>query len=199
VREEGGGFTVQIDASGLPPMRVDPGVRELSRDRALPAEVRSRLRGKIDQARWLLQAVEQRRETLQRVATAVFSHQEPFLRHGPARVRALRMAEVARWLGIHASTVSRAVAGKHAQTPFGVFPLRWFFQAGAASDGDVARDRVRELVWTIVSGEDKSAPLSDDAIMAELAARGHAVARRTVAQYRAELDLPSSYRRRRFG
>jgi RNA polymerase sigma-54 factor len=109
------------------------------------------------------------------------------------------MAEVARWLGIHASTVSRAVAGKHAQTPFGVFPLRWFFQAGSASDGDVARDRVRELVWTIVSGEDKSAPLSDDAIMAELAARGHAVARRTVAQYRAELDLPSSYRRRRFG
>jgi len=198
VRDEEGGFAVQIDASGLPPMRVDPGVRALSRDRGLAPEVRRRLRGKIDQARWLLQAVEQRRETLQRVATAVFSHQEPFLRHGPERVRPLRMAEVARWLGIHPSTVSRAVADKHAETPFGIFPLRWFFQAGAAGEDDVARERVRELVWTIVSVEDKSAPLSDDAIVAELAARGHAVARRTVAKYRTELDLPSSYRRRRF-
>jgi RNA polymerase sigma-54 factor len=91
------------------------------------------------------------------------------------------------------------VAGKHAETPFGIFPLRWFFQAGAAGDGDVARDRVRDLVTEIVSAEDKSAPLPDDGIVAALAARGHAVARRTVAQYRAELGLPSSYRRRRFG
>jgi RNA polymerase sigma-54 factor len=195
VREDEGGFSVQIDASGLPPMLIDPTVRALSRNRDLEPSVRRHLRGRIDQARWLLQAVEQRRETLQRVATALFSHQEPFLRHGPSRVRALRMGDVAGWLGIHTSTVSRAVAGKYAETPFGIFPLRWFFQGG---DGDTGRDRLREIVRSIVADEDKAAPLSDDALVAELSARGHDVARRTVAKYRTELAIPSSYRRRRF-
>lgn len=195
VREGEGGFSVEVDASGLPPMLIDPDVRALSRNRQLEPAVRRHLRARIDQARWLLQAVEQRRETLQRVATALFSHQEPFLRHGPTRLRALRMGDVAGWLGIHTSTVSRAVAGKYVETPFGIFPLRWFFQAG---DGDAGRDRVRELVRSIVASEDKAAPLSDDAMVSELCALGHEVARRTVAKYRTELSIPSSYRRRRF-
>ena len=150
-----------------------------------------------------MQAVQQRKDTLHRVATSVFAHQERFLRDGPRALRPLKMGDVADGLGIHTSTVSRAVAGKHAQTPFGVLPLRWFFQAvggggGADGDGDVARDRVRDLVREVVDAEDKARPLSDEALQARLAELGHEVARRTVAKYRAELGIPSSYRRRRY-
>jgi RNA polymerase sigma-54 factor len=203
VLERDGGFEVQVDGSGLLPMRVDPDVRALSRDRRLDADVRRHLKSRIDQARWLMQAVQHRKETLHRVATAVFAHQERFLRDGPEGLRALRMGDVAGWLGIHVSTVSRAVAGKHAQTPWGVLPLRWFFQApggsgASAGGGDAARDRVRDLVGELVAAEDKAQPLSDEALQAALAARGYEVARRTVAKYRSELEIPSSYRRRRY-
>jgi RNA polymerase sigma-54 factor len=201
VDESRGGYEVHVDSHGLPAVRIDPTVRRLSRDHDLDPEVRKHLRGRIDQARWLLGAIEQRRETLQRVAAALFAHQEPFLRHGPERLRPLRMGAVADGLGFHVSTVSRAVAGKHAQTPWGIFPLRWFFQAGSPGEGDsadLARDRARDLVREIIAGEDLGAPLSDAAVVARLSVRGHRLARRTVAKYREELGIPSSYRRRRF-
>jgi len=203
VLERDGGFEVVVDGSGLPPMQIDPEVRALSRDRAIDGATRRHLKGRIDQARWLMQAVQQRKDTLHRVATSVFAHQERFLRDGPRALRPLKMGDVADGLGIHTSTVSRAVAGKHAQTPFGVLPLRWFFQAvggggGADGDGDVARDRVRDVVREVVDAEDKARPLSDEALQARLAELGHEVARRTVAKYRAELGIPSSYRRRRY-
>lgn len=188
------GFEVRIDQSGLPPLAIDPDVRALSRDRDLSKEVRQRLRGSLDQARWLLQALEQRKDTLQRVATTLFAHQTPFLEHGPGHLLPLRMNQVAEWLGVHTSTVSRAVSGKVAQTPWGIHPLRWFFQSGA---DDVARTDVREMVRSVIDAEDPSAPLSDDEIVAALAERGTKVARRTVAKYRQELSIPSSYRRRR--
>lgn len=108
------------------------------------------------------------------------------------------MTDLAEELGIHVSTVSRAVAGKHAQTPWGILPLRHFFQAAAAGEGDAARDDVRDVVREVVAAEDPSKPLSDDEIAAAMAERGHAVARRTVAKYRRELDIPSSYRRRAY-
>ena len=214
VLEGDDGFEVQVEGGGLPPLRVDPDIRALARDRGLDAATRKHLREKIGQARWLVQAVVQRNETLQRVAMAIFAYQERFLREGPKHVRPLKMGDVAEWLGIHTSTVSRAVAGKHAQTPWGIVPLRWFFQGGVAAVADAgpaagatrgagaasgaARDRVRDLVGELIAAEDKGSPLSDEELVAALAARGHAVARRTVAKYRKELDLPSSYRRRRF-
>ncbi|MEM7307716.1 MAG: RNA polymerase factor sigma-54 [Planctomycetota bacterium] len=199
VEADGAGFVVRIDDSGLPPMRIDPEVRRLTRDRSLGTDVRRHLRGRIDQARWLLQALEQRKETLQRVATALFAHQEAFLRNGPDRLRPLKMGDVADWLGVHTSTVSRAVAGKYAQTPLGIFPLRWFFQSGSADDAGTARHCVRDLVGEIVAAEDAKSPLSDDQIVGALADRGHKIARRTVAKYRTELGIPSSYRRRDHG
>jgi RNA polymerase sigma-54 factor len=199
VRPQGGGFVVDVEGSGLGALSLDPGVSSLARDRRLAPGVRRRLQAKVDQARWLIGALEQRKETLLRVAAAVFAHQEPFLRGGLRELRPLRMGEVAEWLGMHTSTVSRAVAGKHADTPHGIFPLRSFFPPPAVGGGDEARERVRELVGAIVASEDKREPLSDDAIVAELGRRGRPVARRTVAKYRAELGIASSYQRRRFG
>ena len=162
-------------------------------------DVRRYLRGKVDRARWLVEAVEQRRETLLRVAQAVFAHQRAFLEHGPGHLVPLRMVRVAELLSLHVSTVSRAVAGKSAQTRWGIHPLRWFFQSAAGDTADAARDDVREELRRVVESEDPAAPLSDEELVVAMQGRGLSLARRTVAKYRKELGIPSSYRRRQFG
>jgi RNA polymerase sigma-54 factor len=108
------------------------------------------------------------------------------------------MAVVAAELGLHVSTVSRAVAGKYVQTPWGILPLRGLFQSAAGEGEGVARDDLRETVRGIFAAEDRTNPLSDEDVVAELDRRGVRVARRTVAKYRTELSIPSSYRRRKY-
>jgi len=191
------GWLVRVQTGGVPAVRLDESVQTLARDREQPSAVRRYLRDKIDRARWIVEAVQQRGETLQRVAQTVFAHQQAFLEEGPGHLRPLQMNDTADWLGLHVSTVSRAVAGKYAQTPWGIFPLRKFFQTEAGGAGR-ARDDVRASVQAVVDAEDAARPLSDDEIVAELARRGLQVARRTVAKYRRELGIPSSYRRRKF-
>ncbi len=198
VRRGAEGFEVSVEQSGLPSVRVDDDVRALAADRSLAPEARGRLRGKLERARWLVAALEERKRTLLRIARVVFERQRAFLEQGPGHLRPLRMGEVADVLGIHLSTVSRGVAGKHAETPWGTLPLRHFFQVEAGGGAAVTSD-VRAQVGAIVAAEDAARPLSDDEIVAELARRGQQVARRTVAKYRGELGIPSSYRRRRYG
>ena len=198
VERAGDGFEVRVDSASIPAVRIDPEVAELARDRGQRQEVRSYLRGKVDRARWLVDAVHQRADTLARTATRLFEHQHAFLEHGPGHLVPLRMNALADELGIHVSTVSRAVAGKYAQTPWGILPLRSFFQASAGGDADSARDDVREAVREVFAGEDPTRPLSDDDVVKALARRGWKLARRTVTKYRRELGIPSSYRRRRY-
>jgi RNA polymerase sigma-54 factor len=198
VEPAGEGFELSLDRSRVASVRIDPGVARLARDRAQPTEVRRYLRGKLDRARWLIDAVEQRERTLLRIAGAAFERQRAFLEHGPGHLVPLRMSDLADDLGLHVSTVSRAVAGKHAQTPWGIVPLRGLFQGSAGDDEDTARDDLLRAVRELVEAEDPHAPLSDEDIAAALARRGWRVARRTVAKYRGELSIPSSYRRRRY-
>ena len=192
------GFEVRIDQSGLPPVALDEDVRAMSRDRDQPAEVRQYLREKLERARWLVDALEQRKRTLQRIASWTFQKQRVFLEKGPSHLVPLSMGEVADALGIHVSTVSRGVSGKYADTPFGIFPMRQFFQKSAGGSTEVVRGTVQEALAAIVEGESPEAPLSDDDLAAELSRRGYEVARRTVAKYRKELSIPSSYQRRRY-
>ena len=196
VERDGDGFEVRVHAATLPAVRVDSEVAGLAKDRSQPVEVRAYLRKKVERARWICDAVEQRGATLLRIASRTFEHQRAFLEHGPGHLLPLRMNQVARDLGVHVSTVSRGVAGKYAQTPWGILPLRHFFQASAGADRDSARDDVREAVRQIFAGEDARAPLSDDDVVRGLESRGWRLARRTVAKYRKELGIPSSYRRR---
>lgn len=198
VEWDGEGFELRLASGSRPAVGLDEDVVALARDRSQPADVRRYLRGKLDQARWIVEALEQRARTLERVARATFRRQRAFLDEGPGHLAPLRMGEIADELGIHVSTVSRAVAGKHAQTPWGVFPLRTFFQAATGGGESLARDEVRDRVREIVASEDPTRPLSDDEIVARLAESGARVARRTVAKYRGELGIPSSYRRRRY-
>ena len=197
VERRGDGFEVRVDQSGLPAVEIDPAVSGLARDSRQSPELRRYLRGRLDQARWLLEALEQRKRTLLGIASSAFERQRGFLASAQGQLVPLRMSEVADELGVHLSTVSRAVAGKYAMTPRGIVALRDLFVAPASGAGTRARTSVRDLVRTVVGEEDAAKPLSDDEIVAALARKGVEVARRTVAKYRSELGIPSSYRRRR--
>lgn len=197
VERVGTRFEVTLTGECTPVVTIDPAVESLAKDRTRPAELRRYLRDKLERARSVLEALEMRRETLGRIGARVFEHQHAFLERGPGHLVPLRMKDLADELGIHVSTVSRAVAEKWVETPWGSLPLRHFFQAASGGE-ERARDDVRELVRGIFSAEDPAAPLSDDEVVARLRAQGFELARRTVAKYRQELEIPSSYRRRRY-
>ncbi len=191
-----GGWDVRVVRSNCPSVSIDERFAALSRDKAQPGEVRHYVREKLERARWIVDAVEQRGRTLLAIARAVFARQRQFLERGPGHLVPLSMTEIAAELELHVSTVSRAVACKHAQFPFGIFPLREFFQA-AAGDGEQVRDDVREAVRAVFAEEDPARPLSDDEAVAKLSEKGFQLARRTVAKFRTELAIPSSYLRRK--
>ena len=191
------GYEVLVERSAWPAVAVDPSITQLARDKRQSGEVRSYLRGKIDRARWIVEALEQRGETLLRIAQATFAKQKGFLDRGPGHLAPLKMVDLAAEIGLHTSTVSRAVAGKYAQTPWGILALRYFFQS-AGTDGETARDDVREQVKRVFEAEDPAKPLSDDDVVEEMRKRGIELARRTVTKYRKELGIPSSYRRRKY-
>ena len=192
------GFQLDLVRGHLPEVHIDQDIAALAKAKQTPAPDRRYLRQKLEKARWVQEAVHERGETLLRVATAVFERQRGFLAIGPRALEPLRMGEVAEALGVATSTVSRAVSGKYVQTPHGVQPLRAFFQSSASEDGAApARDAVRDRVRELVAAEDPAVPLSDDTLVSLLVSEGVTVARRTVAKYRKELGLASSYERRR--
>src|SRR5690606_36017444 len=130
-----------------PALRINPVYRDLSKDREQPKETRQYLANNISNARWLLDAIQQRHSTLLRVVNIVIEAQREFLDHGPQHLRPLPMILVAEQLGIHVGTVSRAVADKYMQTPRGIYPLRMFFSGGTESaSGD-------EMSWAAVQAK----------------------------------------------
>ena len=192
-----GGFELQLVDGALPGVSIDPGLSRLAELRRDDARVRRFLATQLRESRDLAAALESRRRTLLAVAREVFLRQRRFLVDGPSALAPLSMGEVAEILGIALSTVSRAVAGKHVQTPFGILPLRRFFQAAAGGDASKARESLGGALQALVTGEDPKHPLSDEELVERLRSQGYAAARRTVARWREELGIPSSYRRRR--
>lgn len=193
---------VVLDDASLPDLQVNAEYQALANDRRTAREVRDYLRPKLRSARDLIDAVHQRQATLLRVVDAVMQEQKPFLQKGRTAIRPLRMSDIAARLDLHASTVSRAIAGKHVQTDRGVFRLRDFFDGGRTEAPAVegqGRMAIAESIGELVGKEDKQAPLSDDDLVARLRERGVQCARRTVTKYRKQLGIPSSYLRRRFG
>src|ERR1700756_4247607 len=129
------------------------------------------LKRKIQAATWLLESIEQRRNTLEKVTRAIIQHQRAFLDRGPEHIEPLKMQQIADKVGVHVTTVSRAVDDKWVQTPRGIFPLKRFFVGGTVSAGgeEVAWDAVRIKLHEIVDGENKQHPFSDDELVKELA------------------------------
>lgn len=196
-----GDVKVALDDEALPDLQVNAEYAALAGDRRTAREVREYLRPKLRSARDLIDAVNQRKATLSRVLTAVMRRQLAFLRRGCTGIRPLRMSEIADELEVHTSTVSRTVAGKFIQTDRGVFALRDFFDGGriaAAPTEGQGRMAVGQQIAELVAAEDKERPMSDDDLVSALATQGVQVARRTVAKYRRDLAIPSSYLRRTF-
>jgi len=161
-------------------------------------DTRRYIRKKIESARWLIDAIEQRKGTLHKVAVKIVEMQSKFFEEGTLGLRTLKMQDVADAVGIHVSTVSRAIAHKYAQTPKGIFELKYFFTGGFVNaDGDMESwEATRQKLSKIVKEEDKSKPLSDEEIAAKLREMGGDIARRTVTKYRRSMKIPSSRKRK---
>jgi len=174
--------------------------RKMLRNKAVDKKTREFLSTNVRNARWLIESIEQRRNTIYRVIRAVVDAQKDFFDKGPEHLKPLPMIQVADQLGIHVATVSRAVSEKWIQTPRGVFPLRRFFSGGTTSaDGeDMSWDAIKEKLKAIIAEEDKRNPLNDDQIVAKLKAQGIDIARRTVAKYRKLLNIPTARQRREY-
>lgn len=199
-RKEGGGYTVRLEDGELPSLYISPTHRRMLQQ-AIAAKDKQTveyIKKKIMAAQWIIEAIEQRRSTLTKVSQAIVDHQQRFLDDGPEYIEPLKMQQIADKVGVHVTTVSRAVDDKWMQTHRGIFPLKRFFVGGTTgADGEeVAWDRVRQQLQEIVDNEDKSKPLSDDALVKELAKEGITVARRTVTKYRKAMDIPSSRQRK---
>lgn len=197
--DEDGEPVVLMTDSDLPALQINRGYRRMLRDRGVDRQAKEFLQRNIRSAQWLIEAIQQRRHTVRRVAEEVFAVQKDFFERGPAALKPLPMTDVAERVGVHVATVSRAVAGKYVQTPRGIFPLRMFFSGGTTTDSgtEVAWDAVKAKLQEIVNAEDKAHPLNDDELVDALKAAGIEIARRTVAKYRGLLNIPPARQRRR--
>jgi RNA polymerase sigma-54 factor len=184
----------------VPGLNISQMYQKMMKDKSADKTTREFLTDKVRNAKWLLEAIEQRKSTIHRVIRAVVDAQQEFFEKGPEALKPLPMIGVADQLGIHVATVSRAVSEKWIQTPRGVFPLRRFFSGGTTNDAgeDMSWDAVKEKLKIIIDNEDKKNPLNDDEIVEKLKAQGIDLARRTVAKYRKILNIPTARQRRDF-
>lgn len=195
---EDGTYKIRLEDGHTPSLYISRYYRQrLQSGEATEAE-REFIRRKVNAAQWLIESIEQRRSTLTKVAQAIVDHQRAFLEKGPEFIEPLKMQQIADKVGVHVTTVSRAVDDKWLQTPRGLFPLRKFFVGGTTSaDGEeVAWDAIRVKLREVVDNEDKQNPYSDDELVEQLAKHGLTVARRTITKYRKAMDIPSSRQRK---
>ena len=200
VEEIDGTYEVRLDRQRVPRLTLSKRYRTLLQAAQEP-KTREWVRKWLESARWFIDAVQQRQTTLERLARAVFKRQESFLDHGISGLKPLRMQEVADDLGVHISTVSRGVSGKYAQTPRGIFPMKFFFTGGTTKEsGEVASQAsIKQRIKEILAQEDASKPYSDDQVATLLDERdGIKIARRTVTKYRKALGIASSSQRRSY-
>ncbi len=193
-----GTFKIRLEEGRTPTLRISRYYRQRLLSGEATAEEREFIKRKINAAQWLIESIEQRRSTLTRVAQAIVDHQTRFLNEGPESIEPLKMQQIADKVGVHVTTVSRAVGDKWIQSPRGIYPLKRFFAGGTKSDdgGDVAWDKIRIKLQELIDKEDKSDPYSDDELVGELKKHGFTAARRTITKYRKKMGIPSSRQRR---
>jgi RNA polymerase sigma-54 factor len=193
-------YMVGICDGKLPPLKITPSYEAIAKDKNTEESAKQFIQRNINAARWIIEAVGQRKTTLGNIVQIVVDRQRDFLEQGDAFLRPLPMLEVADLLGIHVATVSRAVADKWVQTPRGIFLLRRFFSGGTGSDrdGDMSWEAVKTRLKTIVEQEDTSKPHSDEALAKRLREQGIEIARRTVVKYRQQLGIPAARLRKEY-
>lgn len=199
--DEGGkGLVVRLARGNLPDLRVKQEFLDMLKTKSNGKEVRDFVRKQVDGAGALIEAVKFRKGRLMEVAQAIICHQTDFFELGPPGLRVLRMSDLAEEMGCDPSTISRTVADKHVETPHGVFPMRYFFTGGTDTRNGAATswDSIKMRVADIVKNEDRHNPLNDEQIAAALTKEGIEIKRRTVAKYRAQLNIPPARQRKTF-
>ncbi|GIW97391.1 MAG: RNA polymerase sigma-54 factor [Pirellulaceae bacterium] len=196
--DDDGNYIVRLMDDRVPNLRISEYYRRRLSDPTATTEEKEYIRKKIESANWLIEAIEQRRSTVLKVAQAIVDHQRRFFDEGPEHIEPLKMQQIADKVGVHVTTISRAVDDKWMQTPRGIFPLKRFFVHGTRSeDGeDVAWETIRMKLLELIDKEDKQNPYSDDDLKEKLREMGFPVARRTITKYRKKLGIPSSRQRK---
>jgi RNA polymerase sigma-54 factor len=195
VEKDGDKWLVLLNDDYIPRLRIS---RDLIAKGTLSRQERDYLRERMRSGRFLINSIAQRQQTIERITREILKVQGEFFDHGVSRLRPLTMTQIADAVGVHETTVSRAIANKYIKTPYGVFDFKYFFTPGYQAQGgdSVSNTSVKEMIDDLIAGEDKAHPLSDQEIVAKLQAKGINIARRTVAKYREELGtLPSNLRR----
>lgn len=193
-----GEFQVTVVDDFLPDVYIKRSWLERVKRKDVDPKERDYLRKKIQSAQWLIEAILQRRSTLAKVTQAIVEHQRPFLEKKTEHIHPLKMQQIADQVGVHVTTISRAVDDKWVETPRGIFPLKRFFGGGTttAQGEEVAWELIKSKLTELISTEDKANPWSDDELVKKLQEAGYPVARRTVTKYRKLLNIPSSRQRR---
>lgn len=198
VEKDAGEWKIHLNNDYIPRLRISNTYRELIAKGTLAKNERDYLRERMRSGKFLIDSIEQRQRTIERITREILTAQADFFENGVAQLKPLTMTRIADIVGVHETTVSRAIANKYIQTPHGVFEFKYFFTPGYQNESgaSVSNTSVKEMIADLVAGEDKAGPLSDQEIVGQLQAKGITIARRTVAKYREELGiLPSNLRR----
>ncbi len=193
-------WTATLTGSYLPRLRINDEYKDMLSASTNDPKTRTYLRNQIKDGRFIIRAIDQRQETILAIAREIIDRQQPFLKKGTRHLKPMTMNDIAEVIGVHPTTVSRAVAGKYIHTPHGLMEMRKFFATGyQTSDGkDVSNEGVREALQELISAEDSAQPLSDSKLAALLTEQGIKIARRTMAKYREQLGILPSHLRKKY-
>ncbi len=198
VEKDGEEWKISLNSDYIPRLRISSTYRDLIAKGSLSKDERDYLRERMRSGKFLIDSIEQRQRTIERITREIINAQKEFFENGVSALKPLTMTQIADVVGVHETTVSRAIANKYIRTPHGVFDFKYFFTPGYQADSGaaVSNTSVKEMIADLINMEDKGAPLSDQELVAKLQEKGIKIARRTVAKYREELGiLPSNLRR----
>jgi RNA polymerase sigma-54 factor len=199
VQKNGDDFTVTTNDEQIPHLRISNVYKDLMAAGENNAEVKDYIREKIRAGKFLIKSLHARQQTILNIGKEIVKRQRDFMERGVAHLKPMTMAQISEVVGVHETTVSRAVSGKYMQTPQGMFEMKFFFTAGLQSSnggGEVSNASVKDMVVEMFKAEDSAVPLSDQQVVKMLGEKGITIARRTVAKYRDELGiLPSNLRK----
>lgn len=200
VEKVDGEYIVLVNDTTAPRLSISPIYRKMLMDEDKNSNTSKFLTDKLNSAMWLIRSIEQRRQTIYNVVKAIVSYQIEFFEHGKKFLKPLTLKQIADEVGIHESTVSRAVSGKYMQCPRGIFEIKFFFTSGVSNEyGEgIASESIKSMIKELVDGENSRKPLSDQAISEYLQKKGIQISRRTVAKYRDEMKILASSKRKRF-
>lgn len=200
ITRDGDGWSITLENEYIPRLRLSRTYKDLMSEGTITASEQEYIRDKIRAAKHLINSIEQRQNTIERITRELLKRQKDFFESGVSKLHPLKMSEIAEVIGVHETTISRAIANKYMETPHGLFPFKYFFTSGYTTQAgeEMANTSVKDEIAHIIDAEDPAKPISDQKIVECLKERDITIARRTVAKYREELGILATNLRRRY-